>query len=72
MPEPGTVLEVERCDIANLSSLVILLVGVEKLPIVNPPGVLGLKPGIEGCRDIGRGMAAELVLWRPEPPRVIG
>lgn len=58
----GTVLDVERCDIANLSSLVILLVGVEKLPIVNPPGVPDLKPDTEACRDIGGGMAVELVL----------
>ena len=72
MPELVTVLEVERWEIANLSSLVILLVGVEKLPMVNPPGALGLKPGVEACRDNGGGMAAELVLWRPEPPRVIG
>ena len=57
-------LDVERCDIANLSSLVILLVGVEKLPIVNPPEG-GLKPDIEGWREMGGGMAAELVLWRP-------
>ena len=65
-------LDVERCDIANLSSLVILLVGVEKLPIVNPLGVLGLKPDTEACRDIGGGTAEEPVLWRPELVRVIG
>jgi hypothetical protein len=70
MSEPVTVLDVERCDIANLSSLVILLVGVEKLPIVNPPGVLGLKPDIEACRGVGWDVAAELVLWRSGPPRV--
>ena len=55
-------LDVERCAIVNLSSLVILLVGVEKLPIVNPPGVPDLKPDTEACG----GMTAELVLWRPE------
>jgi len=72
MPEPVTVLDVERCDIANLSSLVILLVGVEKLPIVNPLGELGLKPVIEARCDIGRCMTVELLLGRPESPRVGG
>jgi hypothetical protein len=65
------VLDVERSNIANLSSLVIFLVGVEKLPIVNPPEG-GLKPDIEAWREMGGGMAAELDLWRPEPPRVNG
>ena len=63
--ESVTVLEVERSEIANLSSLVIPLVGVKKFPI-------GLKPGIEACRGFGGVTAAELVLWRPEPPRVNG
>ena len=72
MPGPVTVADVERCDIANRSSLVILLVGVgvEKLPIENPPPG-GLKPDIEAWRDIGGGIAVEVVLWRPEPPRDI-
>lgn len=42
-----TILDVERCDIGNLSSLVILLVGVEELSVVNPPGVAGLKLYVE-------------------------
>ena len=57
-------LDAERSNIANLSSLVVFLVGVENLPIVNPLEG-GLKPDIEAWREMGGGMAAELVLWRP-------
>lgn len=62
MSESVTVLEVERCDMANLSSLVILIVGAEKFPMVNPLELLGLETDVEACWDISEGRTVELVV----------